>query len=177
MELDDRRDIEIVQQYFGLSSPLPRHGGGISGFVYQSPDRASAVKVHSREESFAQEVEAYQRLRRLRLVSLHGLNIPRLLDVQKDTRLIAMEFVLAPFLLDFAGVLFKPPDFPPDTLTAWHHSIHKRYGPNAWVAYLVYESLARHGIFYLDFRKSNMLLDGLPGTVPFDENTDDDFAY
>lgn len=41
------------------------------------------------------------------------------------------------------------------------------YGPNAHVAHAVYDSLARHGMYYMDFGVSNMKLDGLPGLLPY----------
>ena len=93
-----------------------RLGWGISGFVYLSPDLRTAVKVHRHQESFARELEVYERLRRLRMTRLHDLTIPRLRGHARNYNLIQMDFVSAPYLLDFAGVLFDPPDFPSDTM-------------------------------------------------------------
>jgi hypothetical protein len=85
-----------------------------------------------------------------------------------------MDFVTPPFLLDFAGVQFELPDFPEDTMQSWHAGIEEMYGPNAWIAHAVYESLARHGMYYLDFRPSNMKLDGLQGLEPYMPSAADD---
>lgn len=85
-----------------------------------------------------------------------------------------MDFVSAPYLLDFAGVKFDPPDFSEDTMASWHASLEEFFGPNVSVAYAVYHSLAQHGMYYLDFRPSNMKLDGLPGLQPFEPPAPDE---
>lgn len=84
-----------------------------------------------------------------------------------------MDFVSSPFLLDFAGVLFSPPDYNDDVLANWHQGISERFGKNASIAYAVYTSLSQHGMYYMDFRQSNLNLDGLPGLIP-DEREDED---
>src|SRR5438128_2576092 len=138
MEMNHRTAAEIARRYFGTTAPLERLGWGISRFVYLSPDDRSAVKVHRYKEGFAREVEVYRRLRRLGMTQLHGLNIPKLRGHRDDLQLIQMDFVNSPFLLDFAGVQFNPPDFSPDVLADWHARIQDFFGPNAWVAYAVY---------------------------------------
>lgn len=163
----------IAQQYFNASDKLAMLGWGIAGFVYLSPDHHTAVKVHSREEGYQPELAVYRRLAHLRITQLHGLTIPRLIDQRDDLKLIQMDFVSAPYLLDFAGVSFSPPDFPEDTMNRWHASIRNFFGPNAPIAYAVYESLRRHGMYYMDFRPSNLKLDGLPGLLPFDSAESD----
>ena len=42
------------------------------------------------------------------------------------------------------------------------------FGPNVHIAYAVYDSLARHGIYYMDFRPSNLKLENLPGLEPYE---------
>lgn len=133
-----------------------------------SPDLRSAVKIHRREEGFARELEVYRHLRRLAITRLHGLTVPKLQGHRSDVKLIQMDFVTAPYLLDFANVTYEPPDFPDDTMERWHAGIEEYFGPNAWVAYAVYNWLAQHGLYYMDFRPSNVKLDGLPGLLPFD---------
>jgi len=81
-----------------------------------------------------------------------------------------MDFVRPPYLLDFAGVLFHPPDFPQDTMDQWHAGIEEMFGPNSAIIYAVYHALAKHGIYYLDFRPSNVNLTGLPGSRSMDVN-------
>lgn len=174
MELNHEKAAGIVQRYFGTTETLTRLGWGISGYVYLSPDLRTAVKVHSHEESFDRELAVYHRLRHLRITQLHGLTIPKLRNYRRGVKLIQMDFVSAPYLLDFAGVRFNPPDFPEDTMESWHAGIHEMFGSNAYIAYLVYDSLKKHGMYYMDFRPSNLKLEGLPGLEPFDPPGFDD---
>src|SRR4051812_48704052 len=120
MELDHKLAAKIAENYFGTPVPLKMLGWGISGFVYLSPDLANVVKVHRYEEGFARELEVYRRLDRLKINQLHGLTIPKLRDFRSDVKLIRMDFVLSPYLLDFAGVSFTAPDFSEDTMNDWH---------------------------------------------------------
>lgn len=163
--MDFQTPLRTAQRYLKTSQPLKRLGWGVGGFVYLSPDNLSAVKVH--HGNYAVELETYRRLRRLGIRELHGLNIPRLLDNDDANRVIRMDFVNAPFLLDFAGVLFRPPDFPDDPTHGWHADIEDRFGPNAWMAHLVFNSLAKHGIYYVDFRPTNLKMEGHPDFVPW----------
>lgn len=56
----------------------------------------------------------------------------------------------------------------------WHRGIRDRFGNNTSVVYAVYHTLAQHGIYYLDFRQSNLKLEGLTGLSPDDEPDGDD---
>lgn len=159
--IDHNGPLLLAQQYFGTTSPVKRLGWGITGHVYLSPDLVSAVKIHRRSESFWQEFRVYQRLRRLKLNRLLGLTIPTLRGYRTDLRAIHMDLVTPPFLLDFAGAtLDQPPDFPEGTVEA---GIEERFGTNAPFIYAVQRELERHGIYYTDFRASNLDLTGLPG--------------
>lgn len=89
-------------------------------------------------------------------------------------RLIQMDFVNAPYLLDFAGATFKKPDFTDDVMNDWHRNLRYRFGPNVSVAYEVWHALRKLGIYYLDFRPSNLNLTGLPGLLPPEPSTEDD---
>jgi hypothetical protein len=171
MVLDHPAALKIAQSYFATNELLERLGWGISGYVYLSPDARTAVKVHRREESYQRELEVYLRLRRLRITRLHGLTIPKLRGYRDDLRLIQMDTVTAPFLLDFAGTLLDPPDWTDDRLA---ETIAEKFGPNAWLAHLVYDSLARHGLYYVDFRQTNLKLDGHPALeLPEPPESDD----
>lgn len=176
MEIDHQTAELIATEYLG-ATPARRLGWGISGYVYLSPGLRSAVKVHRSVEGFTRELEVYRRLRALGITSVHGLTVPKLRNSRADLKLIEMDFVSAPYLLDFAGVRFSPPDFPPDTMDRWRAEIAGRFGPNAWVAYLVYEALAKRGLYYMDFRPTNLNVEGLPGAEPFkpSESEDDDW--
>ena len=163
MQLDPKTALTIAQEYIGTTLPLTRLGWGVNGIVYLSPDGRSAVKVHHEKEGFTRETEVYKRLWRLRISQLHGIVIPRLRGYRSDLKVIRMDFVIPPFLLDFAGARFTPPDFSAETMEMWHTQLADLFGPNVHFVYAVYHSLIRHGIYYMDFRPSNLKLDNLPG--------------
>jgi hypothetical protein len=162
MELDHASAEQIARDYLGATEPLKRLGWGIGGFVYLSPDGRSAVKVHRHEQWFLNEVKAYYRLRSVRASQLHGVTIPKVHDERLDLKLILMDFVTPPFLVDFAGVQFHPPDFPPDTLALWRDRIDEMFGPNAHLAWAVYSALTQYDIWYTDFHPRNLSLENHP---------------
>lgn len=41
--------------------------------------------------------------------------------------------------------------------------------------YAIYHALAQHDIYYMDFRPSNVNLQGLPGLQEYDPSTSDEF--
>jgi hypothetical protein len=128
MELNHANSAAIAQQFLGTTAPLRRLGWGISGYVYLSPDAQTAVKVHRRAEGFWNEVRAYQKLQSLGITRLQGLTVPKLRGYRIDLNVIRMDVVSAPYLLDFAGVRFSPPDFSDDVMESWRAGIDAAYG-------------------------------------------------
>lgn len=174
MEFSSQYAAKVVQKFIGTTEPLTRLGGGISGFVFASPDFRTALKVHRTIEGYTTEVAVYKELVRLNITKICGLQLPRPRKRRNDLRLIQMDIVSPPFLLDFAGVLFEPPDFPEDVMEHWHEQNRNFFGPNVSIVYDVYNTLARHGLYYMDFRPSNLKLDGLPNLLPPGDNSEDD---
>lgn len=170
--LDQATADKIAGKYFHPATTPKRLGWGVSGYVYLSPDLRRAVKVHRYEEPFKRELDVYRRLRDLQISNLMGLTIPRLLNSEAGARIIEMDFVKPPYLLDFAGCTFTPPD--EMLMEGWHDAMVNMFGANVDVVYAVYAALARYGIHYLDFRPSNMNLTGLPGLHPPDTTTFED---
>ncbi len=166
--------MKIAQQFFAISQKPQLLGWGIGGHVFLSPDFSTAVKIHRAEEGYQRELYVYRELARLRINRLHGLNVPKLRATRPHVKLIQMDFVNSPYLLDFAGVRLSPPDFSDETMASWHAGIEEAYGPNSSIAYGVYHFLSQHGMYYMDFRPSNMKLDGLPGLLPMPSAEDDD---
>ncbi|MBC8107990.1 MAG: serine/threonine protein kinase [Anaerolineae bacterium] len=162
MDSDAIKFADIAQKYIGTGAPLARLGWGISGYVYLAPDLRTAVKVLKYSAGFQAEVRTYQLLRRLGMRQLLGFTIPRMLDYREDILAIQMDFVRSPYLLDFAGVQFKKPDFSGDVMAHWHQKISEFFSPNEAMIYAVYAALARHGIYYMDFRPSNINMTGHP---------------
>jgi hypothetical protein len=161
-----------AQQYIGTSEALTELGWGVSGIVFASPLLKTAIKVHHRPESFQTELRAYEFLKRIRLTTLHGLTIPRLRGHDERRQLIEIDLVRPPYLLDFAGVRFEDPQFSADTLADIHETIRLRFGNRASVAYAVYDSLRKLGMYYLDLRPGNLNFRGLPATESDDHDLD-----
>lgn len=155
--------LKAAQEFIGTTDPLAVLGWGVSGFVFLSPDLRTAIKVHHYPHGYVAEVKADMLLKQHRVTSLHGLTIPKLRNHSPSRNLIQIDFVSPPYLLDFAGVKFSDPDFSADTMDDIHATIEERFGKNADIAYAVYHSLLRYGIYYLDLRQSNLNLEGLPG--------------
>lgn len=175
MVLDPKNTAETARRYLGIETSPTRLGAGIGGYVYLSPDLTTAVKVHNHEDGFQRELFVYRRLRSLRITKLHGLTVPKLHNADQSLMLIQMDFVSAPFLLDFAGVLLESPyrAFDAERLQHWHDSISGFFGPNAHIAYAIYNTLSQYGLYYVDFRPSNLNLSGLPGLEPYDPNVEE----
>jgi hypothetical protein len=179
MVFDPQNTAGTAHRYFGATSPPTRLGAGVGGYVYLSPDLRTAVKIHNHEDGFHRELEVYRRLQKLDITRIHGLTIPKLRAASEDLLLIQMDFVSAPYLLDFAGVLFQPPHtvFDDERIQYWHDKIKEFFGPNAHIAYAVYNTLAKHGLYYMDFRPTNLNLTGLPGLEPYDQADTDTDTY
>lgn len=167
MALDPETAAVIAKSFLNTDLPLKALGWGMNGFVYLSPDGRTAVKVHRYNDHFEQELEVYRYLRKLRINELLGISIPKLRRFSLTLRLIEMDFVTPPFLLDFAGARFAPPDFTTDAMEHWHADLAERYGPNVGIVYQIHDWLAKRGVYYTDFHRSNLNLEGLPGLEPF----------
>jgi hypothetical protein len=152
----------VVQHYIGSDRPLAILGYGVSGAVFKAPDLRAAFKVHRSAEGFATETAAYRRLAAAGALSLHGLVIPQMISNQPELRLLQLDIVAPPFLLDFAGVHFSPPDYSVDVMNLWRADIDRQFGLDAWLVHLVHDSLAKLGIYYMDIRPSNINLKGHP---------------
>ncbi len=74
-----------------------------------------------------------------------------------------MDHVVAPFLVDFAGAQFDEPDW---SIEDWQEDIEFKFGVNAFLAFWVYEELKKHGVYYVDFRQSNLNIQDHPERKP-----------
>jgi len=166
----------IAQRYTKSTGPLKILGSGMGGVVFLSPDLRTAIKIHHQASTYETEVEAYRRIQRAGLTSVRGLTIPKPRAHVPAWKLIRMDVVRPPFLLDFAGVLFQPPDFDSDAMEGWHAQLQFLFGRNVSIVYDVYHLLERHGIWYMDFRPSNIKLEGLPDYDPTPDTEPDDLG-
>jgi len=164
----------VAQKYIGTQSELTPLGWGMSGFVFATPDARTAVKHYRYISGFLAEATCYRELKRRGVSSLCGFTIPRIHDSSNELRVIRMDIVSAPYLLDFAGAEFTPPQYTKDVMDSWHAKIKSEYGRNAWLAYAVFESLKRIGIYYMDIRRTNLNPLGHPDFEPETESADDE---
>jgi hypothetical protein len=174
MQSGSRDPASVAQRYTNAPGPLKILGSGMGGVVFLAPDLRSAIKVHHHPEGFETEVEAYKRLKKARITKVRGLTIPRMRAHATDLLLIRMDVVRPPFLLDFAGALFHPPDFDTDAIAGWHANLEFLFGRNVSIVYDVYHLLSRHGIYYMDFRPSNIKLEGLADYDPTPDDLEDE---
>jgi hypothetical protein len=162
MQSDSDDPAAIAQRYTKAPGPLKILGSGMGGVVFLAPDLRTAIKIHHQVHTYETEVEAYRRIKRAGITNVRGLTVPKPRAYVPALKLIRMDVVRAPYLLDFAGVLFNRPDFDSDAMAGWHEHLHFLFGRNVSIIYDVYHILSRHGIWYMDFRPSNIKLEGLP---------------
>jgi hypothetical protein len=165
MFLDQHAAMEIARDYIGAEVVPAMLGWGVTGFVFVNERLRTAVKIHKFADTCQREMQAYELLKRKRLQEQlrrrFSLNVPRMLASDPERHLIHMDLVRPPFLLDFAGVRFAPPDFSDDVMADWHDQIVEKFGDQFALVYAIYDFLAKRGLYYLDFRPSNLNLSGL----------------
>jgi hypothetical protein len=139
-----------------LSTPL---GHGQDGAVWRS-SRNSAVKALERVENYRIEKECYQRFLAKQATSLEGFEIPKLIGVDDDLRVIEMRIVTPPFLLDFAKAwLDAPKEWPEGVLEDWESDRSEMFdGEPRWskVKELL-AALESFGIYYYDVKPGNIM--------------------
>ncbi len=156
MEFTFKEAIEAARNYSGGVEPLASLGWGISGYVFFLPRRLAAIKVHRAVDAYENEVAMYALLAKLRLTRLSGFTIPKVRAVHHGLRIIEMDFVRPPFVLDFAGASLAPPDFSEDTIDQWQQDVAVRFESNAGLVWALYHALTLRGIYYTDLRPSNV---------------------
>jgi len=81
-----------------LKAPL---GSGADGVVL-STDVATAVKALKYKELYRQELAVYHRLEQKHVDQICGFWVPKLIDHHDEFWVVEIEFVVPPFVLDFA---------------------------------------------------------------------------
>lgn len=91
-------------------------GSGQDGSVWLDSDR-HAIKAFERDRAFRAELQCYHRLRERSITRLNGFAIPTLLGFSRDFRVIEMDLVAPPSLLDFGkAYVDNPPDYVSDPI-------------------------------------------------------------
>lgn len=93
-------------------------GFGIHGSVFSAVTKggvAVAIKHFYEIDPFVREFEVYCRLDENSVHQVCGFNVPQLLRVDEDLRILEMTIVARPFVLDFGGAyLDVKPAFTPE---------------------------------------------------------------
>src|SRR5687768_13020036 len=91
----------IACKYIGITHAPEPLGWGVDGVVYPHPSAHTAVKIHSRQGSFANELAVYLRLADYGVTSFqtgsYKFNVPVLVQYNVDERVIEMSTVRPPF--------------------------------------------------------------------------------
>lgn len=101
-----------------------RLGFGIHGIIFVAKGNfevgKTAIKAHRFAEPYSRERDVYERLKQAKISNLLGFDVPQLVRVDDDLRVIEMTIVERPFVLDFAGAwLDAAPDFPEEQWAEW----------------------------------------------------------
>lgn len=135
-------------------------GFGQDGIVF-STDVATAVKSFKYKELYRKELAVYRRFAERNVEGpLCGFNLPKMLGHHDELTVIEMEFVTAPFVVDFASAEIDKnpldkydPEQRAEQLAAWREI----FGEN-WpaVRQLLYE-LRSHGVYLADLNTNNIV--------------------
>jgi hypothetical protein len=151
---DERLARYCSEQHLEIVGKL---GAGKDGAVYQTRS-GSAVKVHSRLDSYEAERDVYLRLLQRGITDICGLAVPVLFNFEDDLRVLEMQVVSSPYLVDFASAwLDKPPDFSQEVIDEWHDQLRESFGARFPDIMNVLESLANDaGVYMLDIHPHNV---------------------
>lgn len=134
-----------------------RLGMGTDGTVFQT-DRYTVIKVFRRDDLYHRELAAYLRLLDHGVEQVCGHSVPMLLDFADSLRVIEMDYVTPPYLLDFAKTrLDERPDFSAEVEQQWIAEVEEMFGPNAKTVWIILHDLwDKYGIWYLDPKPANI---------------------
>jgi hypothetical protein len=145
----------VICQYLRVAEAPRPLGWGVDGVVYPSPNM-TAIKVHSRIETYWKEVAAYQRLQENGVMEFQGFAVPCLVRCHTWLQAIEMSIVSPPCLLDFAATTIDfMPDFP-EGLDEWWDRVRDDFGDDFPIAESVFWGLQRYGIYYWDLKPRNL---------------------
>ncbi len=138
-----------------------RLGFGIHGIIFAAEDKRAggqtAVKVHREEKPFQRERGVYERLREIGVTKILGFNVPQLIRVDDQLRVIEMSIVTRPFVLDFAGAyLDAPPDFPGTIWDEWEAGKREQFDAGWPTVQAVLAALEDWRIYMVDVSPSNV---------------------
>ena len=139
-----------------------RLGFGVHGIVFVAEDMKlpgkHAVKAHKYAEAYVRERDVYQRLRQAGVSEVLGFRVPDLVRFDDELRVIEMNIVAPPFVLDFAGArLDFPPEFPDEVWEQWEAEKIEQFGPRWPEVRAVLGALEDLDIYVLDVSPRNIM--------------------
>lgn len=142
----ERRGLRIAEEL----------GAGFDGIVFATTVE-TAIKALRWDNLFQREVAVYHRLQEHGIDEIEGFTIPRLVNTDAELRVVEMETVTPPFVLDFAGArLDERPDWPEEVLLEWEVEKREQFG-DEWVrVQLMLAVFRRYGIYLADVKPGNV---------------------
>jgi hypothetical protein len=132
-----------------------RLGFGKDGIVWAT-DRATAIKVFGRRDTYDRELAAHRRLADHGVSDVLGHRVPQLLQFDDPKLVIEMTIVRPPFLLDFASAwLDQQPlvDFGAEVLEEWLAEKQEQFGERWPQVAIVLAALEQYGIHKANLRR------------------------
>jgi hypothetical protein len=159
MELysDPTRRAEEYAARHGLSI-LESLGSGIQGIVF-STDANTAIKSFIYPEHFERERDVYFRLRDRNIRRVRQFWVPLLRRVADDLRVIEMEIVRPPFVLDFASAyLDERPPYADDRriMGEWEAQKRELFEDRWPEVRAMLAAFRAHGIYLADVKPGNV---------------------
>jgi hypothetical protein len=153
----DEESIEKASRYTAARGLQLREslGFGIHGTVFvvesESAGGNTALKIFADPEAYARERAVYHRLDELKVVTVRGLKVPKMLRWDDDLLAIEMTVVKPPFILDFASAhLDFSPRFSEEVWEEWRRKNEKQFGARWAAVELILAQLEGLGIYMLD---------------------------
>lgn len=134
-------------------------GNGTDGSVWFT-DRNTAIKVLVYEKNYVRERNCYQRFKRLDIAWIDDLRIPGLIAFDDELRIVEMEVVQPPYLLDFGkAYIDEPLPYDPEQVASYFASLGRWFrAEDVPRVRKICRILNGFGIEYLDAKPANIRL-------------------
>ncbi len=157
--IENRREqVErIARDYIGEERLFNHLGWGAEGVVFPTP-WATAIKIFTYREKYANELSVYQRFHDRAVETVRGFNVPQLINCNDRLMVIEMTIVQPPYLLDFSqATVDEPRDFTEEVMEDWMLRSEEAFG-DRWpeVLDLFYALQSDYGVYYYDLAPRNI---------------------
>lgn len=149
-------------------------GGGSDGDAWEFD--GNVIKAIVSQEKCDREAGCYLRLSELKIQSLCGFTIPRLIALDDELLIVEMGYVSPPCLINFGkAYLDQIPDYyqSESVMDDWDREGRENFGDANWLIVRgIHASLKQIGIYYMDTRPGNIMFDPAdsPGQTELDKS-------